>query len=145
MATPPFLLDSYILADIAKAMFLFIAAGYIGHPSVPVWARCLLWPAYWAAQGLVLMGLWVLAHECGHQTFSRYRTANDAVGLLLHSFLLVPYHPWRISHSNHHKHTCNLEHDEVFVPLTRSMAKEMVAETPFYALMHLLLTLLVGW
>ncbi len=26
-----------------------------------------LWPAYWWLQGVVCTGLWVIAHECGHQ------------------------------------------------------------------------------
>ena len=29
--------------------------------------RYALWPAYWWLQGVVCTGLWVIAHECGHQ------------------------------------------------------------------------------
>ena len=45
-------------------------------------------------QGAVCTGLWVIAHECGHQAFSKYQTVNDAVGIVLHSSLLVPYFSW---------------------------------------------------
>ena len=62
-----------------------------------------------------MTGLWVLAHECGHQAFSDYKWVNNAVGMVLHSALLVPYHAWRISHGNHHKNTCSMEDDEVGV------------------------------
>ena len=37
---------------------------------------------------------------------------NDLVGTLLHSFVLTPYHPWRISHSKHHMNTGSIENDE---------------------------------
>lgn len=45
-------------------------------------------------QGAVCTGIWVIAHECGHQAFSKYKLVNDGVGLVLHSCLLVPYFSW---------------------------------------------------
>jgi len=79
-----------------------------------------LWCGYWVLQGIVLTGLWVIAHECGHGGFSAHKQLNDLVGLALHSALLVPYHSWRITHSNHHKGTGHLEKDQVFVPTGRT-------------------------
>ena len=55
----------------------------------------------------------------GHRAFSDNIALGDAVGMVLHSALLVPYHPWRISHAKHHKNTNSMERDEVFVPYTR--------------------------
>ena len=46
------------------------------------------------AQGAVATGVWVIAHECGHQAFSQWQSVNDGVGLVLHSLLLVPYYSW---------------------------------------------------
>ncbi|PXF47998.1 Delta(12) fatty acid desaturase [Gracilariopsis chorda] len=77
------------------------------------------WPTYWWWQGAVMTGVWVLAHECGHQAFSPYKSVNDAIGLVLHSALFVPYHSWRITHSQHHKHTNHMTDDQVFVPSNR--------------------------
>lgn len=31
------------------------------------------------------MGVWVIAHECGHQAFSESKQLNNAVGWVLHS------------------------------------------------------------
>ena len=41
-------------------------------------------------------GIWVIAHECGHQAFSKYQLVNDGVGLVFHSCLLVPYFSWQV-------------------------------------------------
>ena len=55
----------------------------------------------------------MIAHECGHRAFSDNIALGDAVGLVLHSVLMVPYHPWRISHAKHHRSTNDMERDEV--------------------------------
>eukprot|EP01132_Coremiostelium_polycephalum_P010656 gene10656-13053_t len=79
-----------------------------------------LWVFYWIIQGIVATGIWVLGHECGHQSFSNSKFINNAVGMFTHSFLLVPYYSWKISHSKHHKSTGHMANDQVYVPKTRS-------------------------
>jgi fatty acid desaturase len=49
-------------------------------------------------QGTIWTGLWVLAHECGHGAFSKYKIINDIFGYITHSSLLVPYFSWQFSH-----------------------------------------------
>lgn len=66
--------------------------------------------------GVVCTGLWVIGHECGHRGFADSEFINDAVGLIVHSALLVPYFAWQLSHKRHHSNTGSIEHDEVFVP-----------------------------
>ncbi|KAH8551139.1 delta-12 fatty acid desaturase [Umbelopsis sp. PMI_123] len=110
---------SHVFYDLSIIAALGYAATFIDH--IPYsWARILLWPAYWVAQGIVATGIWVIAHECGHQAFSPSKFINNSVGWVLHSALLVPYHSWRISHSRHHKATGHMSRDQVFVPNTRS-------------------------
>lgn len=74
------------------------------------------WLAYSAVTGTVAMGLWVLAHECGHGAFSKDRDLQDAVGYALHSFFLVPYYSWQRSHAVHHQYTNHMELGETHVP-----------------------------
>ena len=57
--------SAYLAADLAGVALLFACSTLI--PSAPTAARWVLWPAYWWAQGSVCTGLWVVAHECGHQ------------------------------------------------------------------------------
>ncbi|PWN53035.1 hypothetical protein IE53DRAFT_384517 [Violaceomyces palustris] len=130
---------TYVFADFAMVAGLAYAASYIDptlasafavdenalSAYVPVGAqqavaRYSLWGLYTILQGMVGTGIWVIAHECGHQAFSTSKTLNNAVGWVLHSALLVPYHSWRISHARHHAATGHLTRDEVFVPRTRA-------------------------
>lgn len=100
-------------------------------PIISPYLKFILWPIYWFLQGSVMTGVWVLAHECGHQSFSESELANNIVGTICHSLLLVPYHSWRITHGRHHNNTGSCENDEVFAPATRSdWGNEMLRETP---------------
>ena len=74
------------------------------------------WLAYSVVTGTVAMGLWVLAHECGHGAFSKDKRLQDAVGYALHSLFLVPYYSWQRSHAVHHRYTNHMELGETHVP-----------------------------
>ena len=76
------------------------------------------WSAYSAVTGTVAMGLWVLAHECGHGAFSKNKKLQNTVGYLLHSLFLVPYYSWQRSHAVHHQYTNHMELGETHVPET---------------------------
>lgn len=79
------------------------------------------WLAYSAVTGTVAMGLWVLAHECGHGAFSKDKKLQDAVGYALHSLFLVPYYSWQRSHAVHHRYTNHMELGETHVPESMEM------------------------
>lgn len=104
---------SYVALDLSVAWFLFFCTGYFSHPYLPSFAGYILWPIYWICQGCVCTGIWVLAHECGHYSFSDSKIVCDFTGLALHTALLVPYHSWRISHAKHHRSTNDMDRDEV--------------------------------
>ncbi|KAK4633815.1 Oleate hydroxylase FAH12 [Fulvia fulva] len=149
---------SYVFRDIALlagTFYLFnrfCTPEYV--PSYPL--RTALWAFYTFAQGCFGTGLWVLAHECGHQSFSESKTINDTVGWICHSALLVPYFSWKISHGKHHKATGNMERDMVFLPRTREEhasrmgtlmheMHELMEETPIYTAGNLIAQQLFGW
>ncbi|TPX32111.1 hypothetical protein SmJEL517_g04696 [Synchytrium microbalum] len=108
----------YVFRDLIMVAAMGYAATHID--SLPVAARYICWPIYWFFQGAVLTGLWVLAHECGHQAFSDYRWFNNVVGLIIHSALMVPYHSWKITHAGHHKSNAHMDKDAVYIPKLRS-------------------------
>lgn len=49
---------------------------------------------------------------------------------MIHSFLLVPYHSWRISHARHHAATGHMDRDQVFVPRTLEERSRNWVENP---------------
>ncbi len=85
-------------------------------PFVLVWSamlRSLDYP-YWTtlllavpAAGL-LVRFFVIQHDCGHGSFFRSRSANDALGRLLGVLTLTPYADWRNAHAIHHATSGNL-------------------------------------
>jgi omega-6 fatty acid desaturase / acyl-lipid omega-6 desaturase (Delta-12 desaturase) len=55
------------------------------HPLLYPAARVAIWALYGFWTGLFATGLWVIAHECGHQAFSDSKAINNSVGWILHS------------------------------------------------------------
>ncbi|XP_078182171.1 fatty acid desaturase DES2-like [Carex rostrata] len=137
---------SYVVHDLLiSSVLLYLALKWI--PTIPDYAA-LAWPLYWAAQGCVLTGVWVIAHECGHHAFSDYSLLDDVVGLVLHSALLVPYFSWKYSHRRHHSNTGSLDRDEVFVPKTKSglaWYTKYLTNNPVGRLVKLVVQLTLGW
>ena len=148
----------YVARDLACLAATFYGFHtYVTPENIPSTAvRAGLWAGYTFVQGLFGTGIWVLAHECGHQAFSPSKVINDTVGWVLHSALLVPYFSWKISHGKHHKATGNIERDMVFVPKTREVYSsrvkkmahelaELTEETPIATAIHLFSQQIGGW
>ncbi len=53
------------------------------------------------AAGL-LVRFFIIQHDCGHGSFFRSRSANDALGRLIGVLTLTPYTDWRNAHAVHH-------------------------------------------
>jgi omega-6 fatty acid desaturase (delta-12 desaturase) len=152
---------AYVVRDFFyTSVLIYLATTYI--PLLPnPYLRFLAWAAYTTVQGFVFTGIWILAHECGHGAFSKSKKLNWTMGLIMHSFLLVPFHSWRLSHSQHHKATGNMDKDTAFVPHTRETwvkrnfgAKaqtnmvelaELSEDSPIMSLWHCIVHQLFGW
>lgn len=83
-----------------------------------------IWTAAWVA---TVFGLWWLAlilsipaaaflvrlfmvqHDCSHQSFFRSPAANDWTGRLIGVLTMTPYHCWRRSHAIHHATSGDLD------------------------------------
>ncbi|KAI0317509.1 fatty acid desaturase-domain-containing protein [Amylostereum chailletii] len=164
------LISAFYYATVAAEPFISPEYIHLPHPALYTAAWVSLWALYTLAAGLVGTGLWVIAHECGHQAFSESKALNNAVGWVLHSALGVPYHSWRISHSKHHAATGHMDNDQVFIPKTRSdlnlppldgdneeltgakvsetvmnELKEALGDSPLGAMSQSIIYLLLGW
>lgn len=56
----------------------------------------------------LLVRLFMIQHDCGHQSFFRSRWANDLLGRTLGVLTLTPYEFWRRAHAVHHATAGNL-------------------------------------
>ena len=117
-----------------------------------------IWICYSIFSGTTAMGMWVLAHECGHGAFSDNRNLETFVGYVLHSFLLVPYFSWQRSHAVHHAFTNHITDGETHVPVVINgdgksekkggddeMASSIFLGKTLYGFMQLILHLILGW
>jgi omega-6 fatty acid desaturase (delta-12 desaturase) len=150
---------AYVARDFLFVFTLIAVATQIPRLPTPT-LRFSAWATYAFTQGLVFTGLWEVAHECGHGALSKSKAVNNAIGLLNHSLLLVPYHSWRFTHSQHHKATNNIERDIAFVPDTKDVYMaaraarrpevlftywDMVEDTPIVTLLILIGHQLIAW
>ena len=117
-----------------------------------------IWVIYSLISGTTAMGLWVIAHECGHGAFSKNKTLESITGYLLHSLLLVPYFSWQRSHAVHHRFTNNVTNGETHVPLVvegNGITEKVGGERELnfsnsigqknYGMLQLFLHLVFGW
>lgn len=76
-----------------------------------------LLPPLWFLAGTTAWGLMVIAHECGHGSFSKNRRLNHFFGNLLMAPFLYPFHSWRLLHHHHHTNTNSIERDIDWRPM----------------------------
>ncbi|KAK6194957.1 hypothetical protein SNE40_000481 [Patella caerulea] len=106
----------YVAKDIILVAAMFgLAQWLLGFKSYVLIA--LLTPIYWFAQGTLFFSIFVLGHDCNHGSFSSYALLNDCLGTVLHTLVMTPYYPWKLSHRHHHNNTGNMDKDEIFYPV----------------------------
>ncbi|KAJ5717967.1 hypothetical protein N7488_003613 [Penicillium malachiteum] len=112
--------------------------------------------AYGFAQGVVWTGLWIIAHDCGHSSFSKSGVLNDIVGFTLHSSLLAPYFSWKSTHRRHHIYANHIDKDLNYVPPRRGeyaekighaveLLEEVGQDSPLVLLIRILIQQIFGW
>jgi len=77
-----------------------------------------LLPFAWFLQGTAMTGLFVIGHDCAHQSFSHSSVFNEVIGTICMSPLLFPYGGWEHTHNHHHTHANNFDKDFLWRPLT---------------------------
>jgi omega-6 fatty acid desaturase (delta-12 desaturase) len=59
--------------------------------------------------GLFVVRIFIIQHDCGHESFLKSRYWNNTIGLVCSFFTLTPYYFWRRSHNVHHANSGNLD------------------------------------
>ena len=107
---------------------VILAASYALMAVAPAW----LAPLFWVWIGTVLWGSFVLAHDCGHQSFSSSRRLNSFIGHLLLFPTLYPFHSWRIMHNRHHAWTNHQDNDNSWRTIRPETFGEMSGFNRFF-------------
>lgn len=63
--------------------------------------------------GFILGRIFIIQHDCGHQSFLRKRLANNIVGTICSVCTLIPYKYWAKNHDFHHAHNGKLEYNGI--------------------------------
>lgn len=87
-------------------------------PFIGLWiAACMVAPytylgalAISVLNGLFLVRLFCIQHDCGHGSFYNNRKVSDWVGRVLGIVTLTPYDVWRRTHTIHHSHSGDLDY-----------------------------------
>lgn len=84
---------------------LALHIGLIALLGTAIALRVPFWGVLLPAQGVALVFLFTLEHECTHRTPFAHRGLNDAIGQLAGLVVLLPFTWFRYFHLAHHKHT----------------------------------------
>jgi omega-6 fatty acid desaturase (delta-12 desaturase) len=108
-------------------------------PFVTLWGGMVLaihFGLYWLyalllapAAGL-LVRLFMIQHDCGHDSFFQSRTSNAWVGRAISILTLTPYDQWRRAHAIHHATAGNLDRRGIGDVTTLTVAEYMAR--PFW-------------
>lgn len=98
--------------------------------------------------GLFLVRLFCIQHDCGHGSFFSNRTLADWVGRAIGVLTLTPYDVWRKSHSMHHAGAGNLERrgmgDVVTLTVAEYRARGYFGRLRYRAYRHPLVLFVLG-
>lgn len=86
-------------------------------PFLAIWAcvwALLQAGQYWGIIGLLPAGvfvvrLFIIQHDCGHQSMFKRKRVNDWVGRFVSLLTLTPYDHWKRGHALHHASSGNLD------------------------------------
>lgn len=86
------------------AFFAFGALAWLSLSVSPLLAMAIA-----CLNGVWLVRVFLIQHDCGHQALFQSRRANDWIGRFTGVLTLTPYDVWRRTHSIHHAHAGNLD------------------------------------
>lgn len=57
-----------------------------------------------------LVRIFIIQHDCGHQSFMKSKRFNNIIGFVSSFFSTIPYKYWSSTHNAHHQHNGQLDH-----------------------------------
>ncbi len=94
-----------IVNTLVPYLLLWFVMVWALRAGAPYWVILLLTlPA-----GLFMVRLFILFHDCAHQSFFSSKRANRVFGFISGVFTFTPYEKWRAAHWKHHGTVANLD------------------------------------
>jgi len=99
------------IIQILNSFLPFIAIWVIMYWSLSV--------SYWLTlllgfiNAFFLVRIFIIQHDCGHQSFLKSRKWNNTIGFICSFISLIPYKYWARSHNFHHAHNGMLEFRDI--------------------------------
>jgi acyl-lipid omega-6 desaturase (Delta-12 desaturase) len=115
----PGLVKAYQLPDTKKATIQILNSFL---PFLAIWVAMyfLLDVSFWlvlplaALNAFFLVRIFIIQHDCGHQSFTASKKANNIIGEICGILSFMPYQYWAKSHNFHHGHNGILwEHRDI--------------------------------
>ena len=73
--------------------------------------------------GLFLMRIFIIQHDCGHQSFFKSKQHNNWLGFFCGILTMTPYAFWRMTHAIHHATSGDLDYRGIGDVETKTMAE----------------------
>lgn len=93
--------------QISSTLILYILLWYAMYRSLQL--------SYWITLAValpasgILIRLFIIFHDCGHQSFFRSKKLNNILGIILGILSFTPYYKWHAHHRIHHATSGNLD------------------------------------
>ena len=99
------------IIQILNTFIPFLAISYLMYLSLDISFALVL--GLGLLNGFFLSRLFIIQHDCGHQSFFTSKTWNNRLGYICSFFTSIPYKYWARAHNFHHAHNGQLETREV--------------------------------
>jgi len=100
-----------------------------------------LLPLNWFLIGTAQTTLFVIGHDCAHQSFFSKKRVNNFWGQICFAPVFYPYYAWKYSHAAHHLYTNQLDihesdvyYDNAWVPITLEQYRKYKDEKKIFIL-----------
>ncbi len=108
------MIKQYQKPSTSKATWMMITTFV---PFIAIWVLIyfvIQWSVLWSIplfilNGLFLLRIFVIQHDCGHFSFFKSRKVNNVIGTICSVFSIIPYSYWSKVHGFHHGHTGQLD------------------------------------
>ena len=107
-------------------------------PFIAIWAAMYLWRdvSIWLTIGLAIVNafflvrIFIIQHDCGHQSFTASRSANNIIGAACSFLTFIPYKYWAKNHNYHHGHNGILDQNRAIGDINTLTVREYQALSP---------------